>query len=308
MERKIVPDKPFKKIIKKIYTGDLHEVSDNAVKNINDFFQNYIANTDIRIPYSLISKIIYNDRNFYGNNIQDIINSEDLDNTVDEKLDIVDENIEILLESTDSKNLDLRKSINKIGDHIKLAIIQSHYIRKTSRSVEKEASKVVLIKINENKVKIYAEFVSILGIFTGIIVGIMGSLQSINTVFSKINSTSTGKLLVFSSLTSGCIVTLVFLLMKWISTIASQNFNRTSDNRSLPQLIKDNVVFVTFMLLMLSMTLIGASLQYKSIQKFLTWFYSNQIMAPLAVFGFPVFIVIIWTVVFIFHFCQRKSG
>jgi hypothetical protein len=304
MERKIVPAKPFVKIIKEIYKGNLNESSQTVINNINNFFQNYIVDQDTRIPYSLISDLIYSDKKFYGNDIHDDINNDDLDNTVDEKMDVVDENIQILLDNVIKPNIKLQKSINKIGDHIKLSIVQSHYIRKTTMVVKVEANDVIKQKINENKVKIYTEFVSILGIFTGIIVGIMGSLQTISSVFSHIDTVSTGKLLMFSSLTSGGVITMLFLLMKWVSVIASQNFSRTSDKRSFPQLLKDNVVFSSFMLLLLSLFILGGTLNYNGVNDALQEIFDSHVFAMISIAIIPTFLTVIWVIVLVYHFIE----
>jgi hypothetical protein len=342
---KIIPKGPFVEIIHQICTNifkgtDIKEKK--MMSNYNLFLKLFICDPGLPIPYTYITDYVYKNPQFYiaskseenheivsietEINIENSSSEYNLKTVIDEVLEQIDLNIERLSSLTQDSNV--QKVLDKIGRHIKLAITQADFIRRNYELIRTELVDTE-IKVNETnariaktvqdvgsiqksfngltdiKSKLYAEFVSILGIFTGIVIGIMGSLQTISSVFSHINKVSTDKLLVFSSLTAACIITILFLLMKWVSAIVSQNFDRI-DSRNVPQILKDNVVFSTFMLILASAFVLGGALRYGGINTYLQSIFSNTTFSAVAVLLIPTLIVIIWFTVIIDHFFNKK--
>ncbi|MTT32173.1 hypothetical protein GMB86_09165 [Terrilactibacillus sp. BCM23-1] len=176
---------------------------------------------NLRLPYSDITSAIYR--------------------IEDEKLLIIKENLDKISEYVLHEEMEI-KDLNKLIDHIELAKVQREYILtnvdELQKQVDKEQDK--LNDIKNIKSKIYTEFVGILGIFTAVVLGAFGSLQVIGSVFSNIKDVPTGKLLVFSSVTSLGVISLLFLLMRWISRIVYRDFDKKSWSFS----IKDNLIFI----------------------------------------------------------------
>lgn len=287
-------EQAFEKIIKLLYSEVLNPESKETLssKDINNFLQIFLVDENRRIPYTLITKCVFEDTNFYpkeDNNVTD--KRDNIEKIIDEKIEFVDNNIELLLRG--AWNEDLEKVINKIGDHIKLAIIQRDYIRKNVSVLDQEVDEARrhVQKIGESKAKIYAEFVSILGIFTGIVIGIMGSLQTISSVFSHIGTVSTGKLLVFTSLTGIGVITIIVLLMKSVSNIVIRTFNINRNTTNLVELLVRNYVYFFSVLILLYFFILGGLLYFKGLRKSFEYLFGKPIIPTIVAIVIPIFIL-----------------
>lgn len=76
-----------------------------------------------------------------------------------------------------------------------------------------------MYKFEQRLKKIYSDFVAILGIFSAVIFAAFGGLEILKNILGNIVLVPTGKLLLFSSLTVGGIVSLVFLLLNGLSKL-----------------------------------------------------------------------------------------
>lgn len=90
--------------------------------------------------------------------------------------------------------------------------------------------------------KIYAQFVTILGIFTAIVISVFGGLSIVNGVFEKIDDTPMWKIVLTGSMVSILILCLLFLLTRWISTITNKAFGYESE-KSLMETVTNNGAF-----------------------------------------------------------------
>lgn len=137
--------------------------------------------------------------------------------------------------------------------------------------------------LHKDKANIYTQFVTILGIFTAIILGAIGSLELIGSVFTRINEVSTGKLLVFSSLTSLAVIIMLFLLMQWINKIVYRVY---PTDKYWDYSFKENVVFYAGIIVMLYMLFVGLLLYGEEPKSTISSWLTND------VFGIVSLIVI----------------
>jgi hypothetical protein len=190
-----------------------------------------------RLPYGDITEEIYN------------LNSE--------KVDVINDNLTKIIESANEADLgeEVLNNFRRFEDHIHLAITQKEYIHKNIESLNSEISdaKEKVDELGANKAKIYTEFVAILGIFTAVILSAFGSFQVIGSVFDNIKEVPTGKLLVFSSLTSMGVIMLLFLLMRWINRVIHID-NETNNWGSS---FKENRIFISSLIILFYILSLG---------------------------------------------------
>lgn len=196
----------------------------------------------------------------------------------EEKIDLLEMNIQKVIEKLkEQQDNNTVKFVEKVIDHIKLAKAQKEYInKKLSLAVERlneisaqavqainlankateiaKTAETQLKEVEKGKSKIYAEFVAILGIFTAVVLGAFGSLQVIGSVFNHIKDVPTGKLLVFSSLTSMGVILLLFILMRWINRIVHIDGGKRKHWRLVA---KENSIFLIGLFCLLYMFFLG---------------------------------------------------
>lgn len=187
-----------------------------------------------------------------------------------ENLEVIQENWSKIMEYYTQWDLDpeLTQKFKKVEDHIQLAITQRSFILSNVETLKEELNKKsqelnslteelktakdTVESLKDIKTRIYTEFVAILGIFTAVVLGAFGSLQVIGSVFSNIKDVPTGKLLVFSSITSIGVCVLLFLLMRWINRIVY----RDSDSIWRYNL-KENLFFLMSLMVLVYMLVVG---------------------------------------------------
>ncbi|MGW6384967.1 hypothetical protein [Peribacillus butanolivorans] len=240
----------------------------------NSFFELFIKEATVVLPSEKVEMWVGVFENYFLTNNILVYNdlTEAIFNGTIENLEIIQENWSRIMEFHTQWNLALDSNLNekfkKVQDHILLAITQRKFIldnievlktelnQKTeelqSLTQELEVAKKTVDNLKDIKTRIYTEFVSILGIFTAVVLGAFGSLQVIGSVFNHIKDVSTGKLLVFSSLTSIGVLILLFLLMRWINQIV----RRDSDNLW-EYNFKENIFFLMSLFVLLYMLVVG---------------------------------------------------
>ena len=96
------------------------------------------------------------------------------------------EKTEGALKNANQRIIELSKSTENSLDNVK---------ETTQLSKEAlEEARMTAAQVEENKTKIYSEFIAILGIFTAISFALMGSIQTFGTVFSKVDNPSSASL------------------------------------------------------------------------------------------------------------------
>ncbi|KRG12648.1 hypothetical protein [Lederbergia galactosidilytica] len=230
-------------------------------------------------------------------------------NGTPEKLEQLQENWSKLMEHQTQWDLEpeMNEKFRKIDDHFLLATTQRSFILDNVESLksqldqksneldiltqELEEARKTVDELKDIKTRIYTEFVAILGIFTAVVLGAFGSLQIIGSVFTNIKDVPTGKLLVFSSLTSIGVTILLFLLMKWISYIVQRDSNSKWGSS-----FKENIFLVMGLSVMLYIMIVGFFLYNSEPKNFIMQLFSE------GVWGLIIFIIIsLITVVFLIY-------
>lgn len=101
-----------------------------------------------------------------------------------------------------------------------------------------------LEKLQESSNAIYAQFVTILGIFTAIVLSVIGGLELITSAFENLHLLPAWKAVMMSSILALAVICMLFLLTRWISVVINRAFNRESE-RNLLQIATDNGAFTT---------------------------------------------------------------
>lgn len=193
-------------------------------------FQRYYDRNE-RHKYSEVSRFIYS-----------------LD---DSEIDVLTVNLKLLVEyAKDKSENDIIHKINKLIDHSDLAHYQRKYIedevRKNERlmrgihrstmTIREESKELteelkntkdslenkfvdISSDIDKHKSSTYTQFVTILGIFTAITFGVFGGMEILGNVMSNIANVRISKLLMFSSLIIGAILTILYMLLTGISNL-----------------------------------------------------------------------------------------
>lgn len=237
-------------------SNDLPETTrDNSeqIKDKTKYFLRILKNVDFpgnALQYSQISQTIFSKKSEFEQ-IENI--SEVISKTATEHCSsILDESEE------------LSRRFYKLIDHMRLASFQiseiaEHFSSESEgMTTEIENSKRKLKEIenelklkgesvenlNKEITKIYTQFVSILGIFTAIVISVFGGLGIINGVFESINVTAVWKIVLVGSMASIATLSMLFILTKWITSIINVAFER-KDSNNLINIIKDNGAFST---------------------------------------------------------------
>ncbi|MED4885460.1 hypothetical protein [Bacillus smithii] len=257
-------------LIKSFIEESQRKFSSEEVKKWYFFFDVIFTNLgEDRFPYGDVTEVIYE--------------------IEDEKIEIIQDNLTRVRECSIEQGCSniVSSNFDRLEDHIHLAIAQRNFILKNINKLEKqlheksveldkltvdlEEAKKSIDSIKDIKTSIYAEFVTILGIFTAVVLGAFGSLQVISSVFKNIKDVPTGKLLVFSSLTSLGVVILLFLLMRWINRIVHLNNKNSNWDTSL----RDNLVFTISIIILTYILALGFLLYPKEPKKIISNWYSH---------------------------------
>lgn len=103
---------------------------------------------------------------------------------------------------------------------------------------------IMLNTIDDESTKVYVQFVTILGIFTAIVVSVFGGLSIVSGVFDKLDQTPMWKVILTGSMVSIFVLCLLFLLTRWISTIVRKTYGHDSE-QSFMQIVTNNGAFAT---------------------------------------------------------------
>jgi hypothetical protein len=185
-----------------------------------------------------------NDRHEYSQISQLVFNQED------EKNELMDLNLDDIIETAKNRGSLYIKNYKKLKDHLNLCVVQKKFFEVHLNSIKNEhnmarseieasisqATATIsnieemssqqsnkLSEIELHSKKITTDFVSILGIFSSVIFAAFGGLEILKNILGGIEKVPTEKLLVFSSLTIGAIVFLVFLLLNGIAKLTNLN-------------------------------------------------------------------------------------
>lgn len=214
---------------------DLEEIfsklSEGIIPNVEDYDlikqSIKLLSAEVRPQYSILTKFVYS-RN----------------DDEREKLDILEMNLlEIYKEA---KEESVKKYVEKLIDHLNLALHQTQYIDQKLKIItekmnitETRTQKInniitktydTLQKMEKLKDEIYVQFVAILGIFATIIFAAFGGLNILNNILGNIKGVSVSKLFILSSISLAGINLLLFLLLESIAKITGKNLRHCGCN------------------------------------------------------------------------------
>ena len=174
----------------------------------------------------------------------------------------------------DETNPEKEKIFYKILRHIDLALIQKHRFA-TIKLKEMEKLKQDYESLNkqyeelkENADKQYrsmlTQFISILGIFSAIMMGAFGAIQSFANLFNNAKDISMGKILIISSIGASSVILILFFLLNGIAKLTDRSLaNRKKEDSTLPQKYPSLLIIHGMLILIV---LIGASLELSNIK------------------------------------------
>lgn len=150
----------------------------------------------------------------------------------------ITKHIETLQNKIDEKSQYIENLQNEINKKSQYIGNLENKINDISQSLEKTQRNMKLLETRTKKITI--DFVTILGIFSSIIFSAFGGLELLKNILGNISNVNTGKLLVFSSLTAGIIIFMIFFLLNGISKLTGLNLR--SCNCKLDEECKCNIV------------------------------------------------------------------
>ena len=204
-----------------------------GVATIQGMFDWYVFELDIfenRIPYNVIASIVYEMN----------INSLFSDN-FDTQRDRIDYNLDVFAKNIDNPPKLLGKYGGKIASHFELSYIQSKFIKESVANVTKQAEEAqnkleeieeTLGKIKNTKGQIYTEFITILGIFSALMFGMITGFNSLTEALGEIANADLhiGKVIMGISAIMMGLVSFVYVLLKWIGALIDKPLEDENDN------------------------------------------------------------------------------
>ncbi len=209
-----------------------------------------------------------------------------------EEVEVLAEKISNLVGSYFKSQLDedqrLKKRFYKLVDHMKLASFQLGEIAQVSKEkldkldLKISESNAALETYNEKLIdsindtkneqsKIYIQFVTILGIFTAIVFSMFGGLKLLEFTLSSIQGIATWKATVFFSMFAIATLSMLFLLMRWVSIIVDSVSQKKSPIRFFKGL-SSHFGFITSLFFFLYMIFISVIFSNKTVYKnFQAW-------------------------------------
>lgn len=103
-------------------------------------------------------------------------------------------------------------------------------------------AKDIVLTVESESAKIYAQFVTILGIFTAIVLSVVGGLQLISSAFINLQDIPMWKTILIVSMVAIAVLSMLFLLTRWISTIVNKLYGYESE-RTLMDVVTNNGAF-----------------------------------------------------------------
>lgn len=235
---RLITEFKFKpRVYKQVYEvvpEDLFEVKEKDENSLNDRQIGIIRelctflsrNEKSTIEYAPVTYYVYN----IGYDKHDI---DDVSESVSRAKNLVNFDSPDFTGFNDNGNIEYR--FNKILDHLSLAFVQATEMRRLQDMIDE--SEENLKKVNrsfedirhtqnivEEKVEsIYPQFITILGIFTAIIVAFFGGVSLSNSIINHKMFNNIQLFITIGAVASIFILTMLFMLMTWIDHLLDKN-------------------------------------------------------------------------------------
>lgn len=237
----------------------------NEKQNLDDLFTQHhsqerqIDNTEpVREFISKLNLCDFDNGLIPYNHITLIIFTKITDDVTDRLFEMLKTTgIDYFNSTTDEVNNDeTRKTYYKIIRHIELAAIQkTHLFTENQRQLEElnkryqaleQLNEELNIKNNSLQSKIekidqeakskydnmVAQFISILGIFAAILMGVFGSVQAFTSLFNNANQLSYGKILILSSIGASSVIVILFFLLTSLGKMVGKRISSSNEVNS----------------------------------------------------------------------------
>lgn len=263
----------------------------DGVATIQEMFDWYILELDVfenRIPYNVIASIVYemNNNSIFSDNF-------------DTQRDRIDYNLDAFSKNVDNPPKLLGKYGGKIVSHFELSYIQSKFIKESVANVTKQAEEAqhklekieeTLKKINNTKGQIYTEFITILGIFSALMFGMITGFNSLTEALGEIANSDLyiGKVIMGISAIMMGLVSFVYVLFKCIGALIDKPLE--DDNANLPEGLNGiqlfflkNKFFVSVNFILVILFLVGIILFVSSVSGITFSITRNKVVASLVI-------------------------
>lgn len=238
---KNIPNRKIENILDKL--KEPIEDTNEIIKALIEF---YLVNERHRYAKvaSYINKKAVDDEqvmSFIMLNINDIIN--DINKNSSCIVSIIDETKKgTQYEDSDFQVENLRKNLEKLNDHIELEFDRAMLSQKREKQtfsnilveynkIANESKQSIEDKANRIEEKLSNTVISVLGIFSAIIIAFFGGLNVLGNIFTHISNSgvSSYRLIFMSCLTGFIVFNIIFMLLHFISKMLDKNMGRFCD-------------------------------------------------------------------------------
>lgn len=195
-----------------------------SFNSLIESIKNVTLDEDV-VPYTSITKLIYEETK-YKRELYDVLS------------DRLDNDWEIYQEKNSGLDNKSKRIFLKIKEHISLSSFQRNHLddrmRKRLTDTMDKISEVnseikalsdeletVEKKAHRKADKLVVQFITILGIFSAIMMGTLGSFQGFTSIFSNAEKIPIGKILIISAAGASGVSLIIFLLLHAISKLTS---------------------------------------------------------------------------------------
>ena len=211
-----------------------YELDSDELKEYSEKLENIYSNSDFRHSYAEIS-IFLEQKTFPDQR-------DNLTNHVDRILSYLNEN---------NSSSDIVKKVAKLADHIQLESVRLSRIEnikyigqqiKSESTLEQNKLKENVKKseeLKEDLKNMNTQLVSVLGIFTGIVLSIFGGISLFSSIFNNINNVGKYRIVFITALTG-------FILFNLISYMFSEVSYLTGKSKALFSNLKQphNIIYI----------------------------------------------------------------
>lgn len=255
---KNIPNRKIENILDKL--KEPIEDTNEIIKALIEF---YLVNERHRYAKvaSYINKKAVDDEqvmSFIMLNINDIIN--DINKNSSFIVSIIDETKKgTQYEGNDFQVENLRKNLEKLNDHIELEFDRAMLSQKREKQtfsnilveynkIANESKQSIEDKANRIEEKLSNTVISVLGIFSAIIIAFFGGLNVLGNIFTHISNSgvSSYRLIFMSCLTGFIVFNIIFMLLHFISKMLDKNMGRFCDPNLRNNIEGSNKLFKIF--------------------------------------------------------------
>lgn len=324
----------MKVILESITRKKLSDSGEDSLESLFLGFKKYYEKNG-RHKYSEVSRIIYSlddseidvltvnlnllveysegkNENGIIRNIKKLIDHADLAHYqrkyIEDKFKETKVKIEGINKSNKSISNELSNSFNELEVVKKDTLEASEKLNKTEEKMERNYNNLIS-KIDEHMSSVYTQFVTILGIFTAIIFGVFGGMEILGNVMSNISTVKMSKLLIFSSLIIGAILTIIYMLLIGIANITNLSIRNCGCKKSEcceHTLFQKHPIYLIGMISSLYLFIIGIiAHEYERIDlrgiPYLNKFMENEYSLIVSA------IVLLIVLIFMFYYINKKT-